>query len=56
MKTRKKKVILSTNPTVELAKTVRKTWAINPNTRFHSSPRGKKVYDRKETRKAERDY
>jgi hypothetical protein len=27
-----------------------------PRGRFHSSPKGKKVYDRKQNRKMERDY
>jgi len=35
---------------------IRRSWGFNPSQRPHSTPKGKKGYDRKESRKIERDF
>ena len=35
---------------------IRRNWGFNPSQRPHSSPKGKKGYDRKENRRIERNW
>jgi len=37
------------------ALTIRKQWRFNPSTRFHTSKKGKRGYNRKDNRRIERD-
>lgn len=43
-----------TTTTLDLARSIRKMWVINPRSRVHLGKKG--IYKRSETRKAEREW